>query len=155
MNEDFKNKLNKIKETLNNVDTTKPINEKYETNMGYYVNKIIEYIESNPTRSYYPQNTMCNDVLGGCDVEIAIKACNILKEHKVFQISFIHNSYDDCDHEVEHEMEESEFITAMHDHKYTPINQHTGHPMEYYMPKWISFVCYASLNYDIVEGFDF
>ena len=155
MNEFFKEKLKLIKEKIETVDSLNPINEKYETNHYFYVKKIVDYIEANPTHTYYPQKLICEDILEGCDVEISISVCNILKEYRIFDINFLHNSYDDCDHEVEHEMEQNEFIAAMHDPSYTPINLHTGDPVEYYMPKWISFSCYTNPNATVVEGLDF
>lgn len=157
MTPEFKSKIEKIKKDLSELNTEKPFNEQFETNKFYYVKKIVDFMEANPTQTRYTQNLICKTILDDCCMDIALSVCELMADidYNLFDIHYVHNSYDDSDHEVEHEMEKDEFIKAFYDPSYTPIELNTGHPVDFYMHKWIQFECYAYVNAKTIEGLDF
>lgn len=140
-------KIAEIKKDMSKQDTSKPINPDYTTNFSHYVEKMVDHLIQNPTHTYFNQNEICKNILGTedepCDVEIAIAACQKLTEgdYGVLSVIFEHNSYDDRNNEVTQNMEQDEFIKAYHNPDYTPIDEDTGHPMEFYVHRWITFYC--------------
>lgn len=120
------------------------MNKKYETNLFHYMNKIVEQLFKEPDRSWYSQHFVCNQIFEECDPLIAATVLIKLDtDYNLFQVNFIHSTYDDNDNEVEHEVDFEEYTQALQDPSYTPIDNDTGYPVEHYTPKWLRFEAYS------------